>query len=212
MRVNIVDIEGVSTRAAQPTGSPSPARVADSAAPLGAALRSLRRARRLSLQEVAEATAISASFLSLVETGKSDITIGRLVRLVEFYGVTLAELIPSAAQSEGDVVRATDRRLLRSPAEGIDVYMLAPDTDRAMMPMLLELEPLAQLAEFGHHRGEEWVYVIEGRLALTLASEPPRYLEEGDSAYYPAWRPHLFANPDPNRRLRIVCVDTPPNL
>src|SRR4051812_28348017 len=84
--VNIVDIEGVSSRAAQPTSSPPPALVGAGAAPLGAALRGLRRARRLSLQDVAEATAISASFLSLVETGKSDITIGRLVRLVEFYG------------------------------------------------------------------------------------------------------------------------------
>lgn len=180
---------------------------------LAGALRTLRRQRGLSLQQVGAATSISPSFLSLVEKGKSDITIGRLVRLVEFYGTTLDELIPlAAATAEPDVVRIPERRELRSPAEGIDVYMLAPDTLRAMMPMLLEFAPGAQLAEPGRHRGEEWVHVIEGELSLRLHGGEARLLQAGESAYYPADRPHLFANAAAGKPLRIICVDTPPVL
>jgi transcriptional regulator with XRE-family HTH domain len=51
---------------------------------VGAQLRALRGARRLSLGDVAKGTGISASFLSLVENGRSDITIGRLTRLVDY--------------------------------------------------------------------------------------------------------------------------------
>lgn len=166
----------------------------------------------MSLSEVAEATGISASFLSLVENEKSDITIGRLVRLVDFYRVSIVDLVPSPRPSDPDTVRRSEQRLLHSPAEGIDVFLLVADMRRAMMPMLVLFEPGAGLAEYGHHQGEEFVHVLEGTLELEIEGEEPRVLEEGDSAYYRADRAHLFRNPDPERPLRIVCVDAPPAL
>ena len=65
-----------------------------------------------------------------------------------------------------------------------------------MMPLLVEIEPGARLAEYGRHAGEEWVHVLDGRLRLELEGAEPRMLEPGDSAYYPAERPHLFCNDD----------------
>ena len=175
-------------------------------------LRQARVARNLSLAEVAEATDISTSFLSLVERGRSDITIGRLVRLVHFYGISIVDLIPSEGAKSPELVRIQDRRLLHSPAEGIDVFLLGPDTQRTMMPMLLEFEAGAHLAEYGRHEGEEWVYVLEGRLSLEFEDSEPTQLEPGDGAYYVAKRPHLFRNADAKRRLQVICVDSPPVL
>jgi transcriptional regulator with XRE-family HTH domain len=187
---------------------------AQGAATLGAKLRAARQARRLSLADVAAGTGISPSFLSLVEKDRSDITIGRLVRLIEFYGISITDLVPGqASHGYPDVVAQGERRLLHSPAEGIDVYLLSSDTRRrAMMPLLVELEPGARLAEFGQHAGEEWVHVLDGRLRLELEGTEPRVLEAGDSAYYPAERPHLFCNDDRVRALRLICVDTPPTM
>ena len=201
-----------------PTSKPPRARarptvVTRAAAPtLAERLRQARVARNLSLAEVAEATDISTSFLSLVERGRSDITIGRLVRLVHFYDISIVDLIPSEGAKSPDLVRIEDRRLLHSPAEGIDVFLLGPDTQRTMMPMLLEFEPGAHLAEYGQHEGEEWVYVVEGRLSLEFEDSEPTQLEPGDGAYYVAKRPHLFRNADAKRRLRVICVDSPPVL
>ncbi len=67
---------------------------------LGERLRELRLERGLSLTAVAEATGLSASSLSVTENGKSDITFGRLVRLIDFYGVTLSELLPEPPPTE----------------------------------------------------------------------------------------------------------------
>ena len=181
---------------------------------LGAALRSVRRGKRLSLSEVAGATGISSSFLSLVENGRSDITIGRLARLVEFYGVPLADLVPVGNGNGTDpaVVRKTEQRVLPSPAEGITFLLLTRDTRVAMMPMIVEFEPSAHLAEYGRHPGDEFVHVLQGRLELVLEGSEPRILKAGDSAYYSAERPHLFRNASDKQPLRIMCVDTPPNL
>jgi transcriptional regulator with XRE-family HTH domain len=180
---------------------------------IGTALRQVRKARNLSLHDVAEATGISASFLSLVEKERSDITIGRLVRLIDFYGISITDLLPFAARPDyPEVIRPADRRAIELPAEGIDVYLLTTDTDRQMMPLEVVFEPGARLAEPGQHAGEEWVLVLEGELRLELEGSEPRLLGEGDAAYYPAERPHLLSNGSATKRLRIVCVDTPPTM
>ncbi len=179
---------------------------------LGETLRRIRQGRRLSLNDVAAGAGISPSFLSLVENGRSDITIGRLTRLVEFFEISINDILPSPEAAEADVVRAAERRLIHSPAEGIDVYMLGVDTHRTMMPMLLVFEPGAKLAEYGRHPGEEFIHVMEGTLELTLMGSEPRTLEAGDSAYYPGDRMHLFANASDEAVLKVICVDSPPNL
>jgi len=179
---------------------------------LGPALRELRLANRRSLNDVASATGISSSFLSLVENGKSDITVGRLTRLVTYYGVTIGDLLPSAPPADPDIVHRSEQRLLASPAEGISFYLLGPRSSGLMLPMIVELEPSAHLAEYGRHHGEEFVHVLEGTLALELEGAEPRILEDGDSAYYSAERPHLFRNASDTRLLRLICVDSPPTL
>jgi quercetin dioxygenase-like cupin family protein len=182
---------------------------------LGARLKAVRRGRRLSLAEVSEATEVSASFLSLVENDKSDIAIGRLVRLIEFYGISIADLLPGEGVSGRypDVVTSDARRRLHSHSEGIDIYLLTSMTrDRQMMPLLVEIDPGARLAEHGRHAGEEWVHVLDGRLRLELDGVEPRILCPGDSAYYPSERPHLLVNDDAEQPLRLICVDTPPTM
>jgi quercetin dioxygenase-like cupin family protein len=180
---------------------------------LGAHLHRARTSRNLSLADVAEATGISASFLSLVEKERSDITIGRLVRLIDFYGISISDILPgTTAGGYPQVVTPGERRLLHSPAEGIDVYLLTPDTRRQMMPLQVEFEPGARLAEPGRHAGEEWVIVVEGELRLELDGAEARVLGPGDTAYYPAERPHLFANASAERPLTVICVDTPPTM
>ncbi len=81
-----------------------------------------------------------------------------------------------------------------------------------MMPMFLSFEPGAKLAEYGRHAGEEFVYVVEGTLALELEGSETRLLRGGDSAYYRGDHPHSFHNPDAEKPLIVVCVDAPPPL
>jgi transcriptional regulator with XRE-family HTH domain len=199
------------------TARPTPPRRSDAkrgprSGSVGAQLRTVRHARGLSLSDVAEATQVSASFLSLVETGRSDITIGRLSRLVEFYRISITDLLPDPGAAEPDVVRAAERRLIHSPAEGIDVFLLGVDTRRSMMPMLVVFQPGASLAEYGRHAGEEFVHVLSGTLKLTIKDGEERLLGAGDSAYYSSDRPHLFANASETEPLNLICVDSPPNL
>ncbi|MQA75962.1 MAG: helix-turn-helix domain-containing protein [Solirubrobacterales bacterium] len=94
--------------------------------PLGARLRATREARGLALAKVAEDTDLSRSFLSMVERDESDISFGRLHRLINYYGIHMGDLVPPARSDVVGLVSAGSESLLRSPAEGIELHLLTP--------------------------------------------------------------------------------------
>jgi transcriptional regulator with XRE-family HTH domain len=163
---------------------------------IGPVLRELRRQRGLSLQQVALATGISKSFLSLVENGTSDITFGRLRRLIDLYGVELSDLVPPHTSADDIVVRATDREVLYSPAPGIDVYLATPDTHRGLLVGVVELAGGSVMPTESQHPGEEWLHVISGAIEIRFAEGATVLrLGAGDSAYLPTGRAHRVGNP-----------------
>ena len=177
---------------------------------LGATLRELRNQRGTSLAEVAGATGLSPSFLSLVESGKSDISFGRLIRLANYYDVGLADLIPDSQPKDAEVVRNRERRSVSSPIEGIEMFLLAPDVHRTVMPLLVVYEPHGHTAEFTDHAGEEFIHVLEGSIVLMLEGREPITLYAGDSAYFKSTTAHALTNPgeDPTRLIAMISPPT----
>ena len=178
---------------------------------LGTRLRQLRRSRGVSLADVAAGTGISPSFLSMVEKGKSDITISRLMRLVHWFGVSVADLVQEPDSAPVQIVRADRRRSLRLADEKISIQMLAPDGHHAMLPVINVYDEGGGMADSTRHDGEEFVHVMEGRVELTVGSAEPIVLEAGDSAYYRSDVPHSFRNAGAGVA-RFFGVTTPPNL
>lgn len=175
---------------------------------LGPRLREIRQNRRLSLAEVAEGTGISVSFLSLIETGKSDVTFTRLNRLVAFYGISINDLLPEPPSKDPIVVRRDEQQHLYSPAEGTELILLTRDTRHAMLPMLAVYAPGA-VASFDARDGEAFLHVLEGALELELEGIESVVLGEGDSAYYPLDVPHTYRNASQGPT-RVLGVAAPP--
>ena len=176
---------------------------------LGARLRAIRAERGLSLSAVAEATGISTSFLSLVETGKNDITFGRLRRLIDYYGVTLIDLLPPSEDTV--VVREADRQHLHFPTEGVDVYVLVPGVENDNLYAAIAVyEPDSQVEESRPFEGFVLISVLEGSVVLTLADAEPVTLGVGDSAYFNASRgSHVRTGPDEGARFIYIAAPPP---
>jgi len=193
----------------RPVSGPDPADENDAAAGLGKALKAARLARGESLAQVAAATGISKSTLSLIENERSDVTIRRLVTLAEHYGTHLGDLLPGKSASDPVVTRRRERRQLHSRVEGLDLHLLVPDTHRKMMPLVAVFEPGGGAAEFWRHEGEELVLVLEGRVLLELEDAAPIVLDRGDCAYYEGSRSHRWSNIG-DGIARVLSVGTPP--
>jgi transcriptional regulator with XRE-family HTH domain len=178
---------------------------------LGRRLRALRRDRGLSLASVASATGISTSALSLVETGRSDVTLARVVVLARFYGRSIVDLLPEPTH-EPHVVRADERRRLDSSTEGVEILLLAPSGSRTMQPYIVVHQHRAETREYTPHVGECFMHVLEGTVEIafdTADDEPPIQLGPGDSAYYATERRHFVRNIGEGQA-RTLGVLTPP--
>ena len=151
---------------------------------LGTTLRTIRTARGLSLAQVAKATGISRSLLSLIETGRSDITIGRLTRLARLYEIRLADLVPEPRHPDPIIVRADDRLVLHYTAEGIDIEVLVPDGPHTMQALLATFSPRARMQDYIPQPSEQFTHVIEGHVHTEFADGREIELRAGDSATY----------------------------
>jgi transcriptional regulator with XRE-family HTH domain len=183
--------------------------VVDDTRLLGARLRAIRAERGLSLSAVAEATGISTSFLSLVETGKNDITFGRLRRLIDYYGVTLIDLLPPAEDTI--VVREAERQHLHFPTEGVDVYVLVPGVENDNLYAAIAVyERDSQVEESGPFEGVVLITVLEGSIVLEFTGAETITLGVGDSAYYNASREHrVRTGPDEGARFIYIAAVPP---
>jgi transcriptional regulator with XRE-family HTH domain len=157
---------------------------------LGTRLRALRAERGLSLSQLEAATNISSSFLSLVESGKSDITISRLVRLADFFDVDLSDLVEGSRTERRplEVIRDGEGSVLASSAEGLTSrflghqrWQLSPRVTDYEAGASLEIAGGEQAArEILHHR-ELFIFVIAGTFEITVAGEDPVTVARGDA-------------------------------
>ena len=157
---------------------------------LGTRLRTLRTERGLSLSQLEAATNISSSFLSLVEGGKSDITISRLVRLADFFDVELGDLVEGSRTERRplEVIREGEGSVLASSTEGITTrflghqrWQLSPRVTDYEAGGTLEIAGGEQAArEILHHR-ELFIYIVTGTFEITVHGEEPVTLSRGDA-------------------------------
>lgn len=154
------------------------------------------RSTTSSVPQVALATGVSKSFLSLVENGTSDITFGRLRRLIDIYGIDFSDLISATSASNDVMVASGDRRKLYSPADGIDVFLASPDMRGDLLPGIARMEAGSAMTEDAKHPGDEFVHVVSGAIDVVLDDGSTTLrLNPGDSAYLRAGRAHRFSAP-----------------
>jgi transcriptional regulator with XRE-family HTH domain len=192
--------------------SPDPA-AADPAAWIGAEVRSLRRAKGLSLHQLATRCGKSVGFLSQLERGLSRPTVSVLHDLATALGVQIHWFFPAsgipAASDAGIVVRQAQRRRL-SFASGISDYLLSPNLDGPLELLWSVMEPLAESGETSYqHPGDEAGVVIRGTLELWVDGKFFQ-LQAGDSFSFQSSRPHRYRNPGPDIT-EITWVVTPPS-
>jgi len=160
-------------------------------------LRRLRTERKLTQSDVARETGISSSFLSLVEQGRSDITIGRLLRLAEFYEVELSDLLadePGPEQNPVQIVRADPKNMIHSGEEGVDVFNLIPGSRSTLVATVGIHEPGGGVDVDNIHERESMLFVLSGEFAIAFADREPMRIRRGEGAILHSIAPYRVWN------------------
>lgn len=161
---------------------------------LGRRIRFLRQERRMTLQDLADATGLSSSMISLVERGRTSPSIGSLVVIASAFRVPIADLFVEIDKSREDyVVRLTDQSVV-SPWPGVARRIAKIDRLRRVEISMNEWEPNGDTEpQPAHHAGYEYGLLIEGELTVEVDGVT-HVLRPGDLISYPSTVLHSLRN------------------
>ncbi|MFI2427373.1 helix-turn-helix domain-containing protein [Streptomyces sp. NPDC018955] len=171
-----------------------PAEPADALSAVAPQLRALRRRASLTLEAAARDAGLSPAHLSRLETGQRQPSLPMLLSLARTYGTTVSELLGESGTDRDAVVRAAD---MESTAAGGWTYWQAGAAGRGMQALRVRVPHGSQGDIVRVHPGEEWLYVLKGRMRLRLGDTLHR-LAPGDSAHFDSLTPHRIAAADPD--------------
>jgi transcriptional regulator with XRE-family HTH domain len=155
-------------------------------------LKQLRTQRGLTLEEVAGRSNIDVSTLSRLESGKRRLALDHLPRLATALSVSTDELLRTPEAEDPRVKGGSHTHndvtywpLTRAgPAGGLHAYKIRINARRRTPP-----------AELPVHEGQDWVYVLSGRLRLILGDKD-FIIKPGEAVEFSTWTPHWFGTVD----------------
>ncbi|UJP09769.1 XRE family transcriptional regulator [Microbacterium sp. KUDC0406] len=195
------------------TSTSSGPAVADLLEGIGDTVRSLRKKKKLTLAELADATGLSPAIISQLERGLANPSFTTLAQLAHGLDIPVGRLLPSHQSTKSPVVRREERRDLRGATPegmGSAVYeLLVPDLNGALEAHWVVSGP-------GHdtsatpftHGGEEFGLIISGQKEVCVDGEL-FLLNAGDSIRFDSTKPHWFRNTS-SEQCVAVWVNTPP--
>jgi quercetin dioxygenase-like cupin family protein/DNA-binding XRE family transcriptional regulator len=165
---------------------------------IGNRIRRMREAQALSPEQVTALTGVAPEQLRAFECGDALPSVGVVIKLARVLGSRTDGLLHGGESMPHPLIvcRAADGAREEEQADNDQGYRFrtlgrpgAPG--QGMEPLLLTFDPGQEHVRPIAHDGQEFVYVLEGRVEL-LHGDERLTLGPGDSAYIDASRPHLF--------------------
>ncbi len=173
------------------TPSNEPPRVGDT-------LAALRQAGALSLDALSRKAGVSKSMLSQIERGQANPTVAVVWRLANALDVDIGELlggVPAVIASTIDVLAAHAAPAIRSPDGLCELRILGPIGLAGLFEWYaLTVQPGGALQSQPHEPGtKEHLSTMAGALEVQTGEQVQR-IRNGETARYPADRPHCIRN------------------
>jgi transcriptional regulator with XRE-family HTH domain len=167
---------------------------------LGRVLRALRMRNDWTLKEMSKRTGIPLSTLAKVEHDRLTLTYDKLQQLSERLHIRMSDLFAEGSDTPEQPVtaRRSIGRLdhaVRVNTPNYDYYYLCAELRRKrMIPVLTRIraKSVSEFGELVHHSGEEYIYVLEGRIEIHTEFYDPIVLKAGESIYIDSNMGHAY--------------------
>lgn len=171
---------------------------------LGALLRTFRSRKDWTLKEMSAASGIPVSTLSKVEHDRLTLTYDKLQQLSQRLGLRMSELFaedddqaPAAVMARRSI--GTIDASIRVETPNYDYYYLCTELrKKRMIPVVTKVRAKSaeQFGSLVKHAGEEYIYVLSGRIVVTTEFYDPVTLDQGQSIYLDSSMGHAYLAAD----------------
>ncbi len=191
---------------------------------LGGLIHRLRQRNGWTLRQMSEEVGIPLSTLAKVEADKLSLTYDKLQQLSSRLGMSMTEFLAledTVETQSAPVVTArrsvtTEANTVRVQTPNYDYDYLCSDLrEKRMVPILgrIRAHDIKDFAELPHHRGEEFIYVLEGCIEVHLQFYTSVVLKAGQSIYIDSTMGHAYVAKDCDSALILaICSSEHPGL
>lgn len=167
---------------------------------LGRVMRDIRKRKGWTLKEMSAKTGIPVSTLSKVEHDRLTLTYDKLQQVSHRLDIRMSDLF--AEDREENVPPVTARRSIATMDNAVQVtthnydyhYLCTDLRKKRMIPIVTRIRARSA-SEFGdlvRHHGEEFIYVMEGRIEVISEYYDPVTLEVGEGIYLDSTMGHAY--------------------
>lgn len=161
---------------------------------VGKNMQSIRKARGLSLDQVAELTGVSKAMLGQIERGDSNPTISVLWKIVNGLRISFTSLIEED-EPKISVIEADQLEPFLEQEGNYRVYPMFPfDQRKGFEIYTVQMDPGCSHTSEPHNEGvEEYIIVNSGLLDITINGEVYS-IKAGNAIHFSADQPHSYHN------------------
>jgi len=171
---------------------------------IGKRIKEIRLLQGLTQEELADRCELSKGFISQIEHDNTSPSISTLVDILTALGTSLDQFFQREAREQ--VVFGQEDMFVKED-ELTKITWLVPNAQKnEMEPILVELAPHGQTAQYAPHEGELFGYVIEGEIELVLGDKRNR-VRKGESFYILEPSRHYI---EAVKKSTFLWVSTPP--
>jgi transcriptional regulator with XRE-family HTH domain len=181
---------------------------------IGAKIKKLRLAKKLTLQAVARETGFSPALISQIENNNVSPPIATLSKIAKYFDVKIGMFFhEDEEECRYEVVRRSDRKVIprvisrAGTSQGYSYESLSiRKQNKKMEPFLLSVTEKASEENTYSHDGEEFLFIMSGTAELLLEDERI-ILEEGDCVYFDSSLKHRLLSSD-GSEVKVLAVVT----
>ena len=179
----------------------------------GIRVRTLRKERKLSLEQLSAKSNIALATLSRIENGKGSGTFRTHQKIAEALDLPITEMYRNLEEPEQEAV------LIEPESEEVESFsydekasaiLLTRQVSRKqMLPQLIVIRPSGKTTPEQYRKGtERWLFGLEGTVEVTVGSKSYR-ITTGGTLYFRASLPHQLTNSDASTTAKIISVTSP---
>lgn len=175
---------------------------------LGKKIKDLRQQYHLTQGELADRCELTKGYISQLENDLTSPSIATLTDILNALGSNLSDFFRDAPEEK---IVFTQDEYIEKLTDGMVWNWVIPNAQKNMMePVLVALEPDGATPDDFPHDGEEFGFVLEGRIAIVIGGKT-HVAKKGESFYYTANREHHIVNKGKGKA-KFLWISTPPNF
>lgn len=175
---------------------------------IGKRIKQLRVKKDLTLEELASRCELTKGFLSQLERNLTSPSISTLEDICEALGISLSNFFASE-EEEKIVFKAEDAFI--DEKELITTHWIVPNAQKNQMePVILDLKPMGMSQTIYPHNGEEFGYVLSGKITIMLEGHKKGITVKKNEAFYLKGDCEHFIKNDSNVNAKFLWICTPP--